>query len=153
RVERFKHDVDAKWEWPKAPKALMTELLLRGPQTLGELRTRASRLYAFENLEAVSAVVDWLSAQTPPWLTVLPRAVGQSAVRYGHTLYPPDEAPDAGPPAAAAPVRAAERSLATATSDGSVLQSQIEAIQSEMADLHEQIASLRRRLDTLEGRM
>ena len=65
----------------------MTELLLRGPQTLGEIRTRASRMYALEDLNAAKAVIDELvgkglvEALTPP-------GRGQT---FAHTLYPPEE--------------------------------------------------------------
>src|SRR5438034_6064399 len=66
RVERFKHEIDTKLQWPKPQKAILCELLLRGPQTLNELRTRASRMYVFDNLEAVAAVLDTLAQQAPP---------------------------------------------------------------------------------------
>lgn len=152
RVERFKHEVDAKWQWPKAQKAIMTELLLRGAQTVGELRTRGSRMYAFDNLESVSAVIDWLSSQTPPWMGVLPRAPGQSTVRYAHTLYPDDEQPAHGEPALAHAPQRSERAASTPAELISALQDVLEALQSEVAELHQEVATLRRRLDTLEGR-
>ena len=152
RVERFRHEVDAKWQWPKAQKAVMTELLLRGPQTVGELRTRASRLYAFENLEAVSAVIDWLSSQTPPWMSVLPRSPGQSAVRYAHTLFPDDEKPTVTESAAPAAGSRVERSALGSPELIGTLQDVLEALQTEVAELHQEVASLRRRIDTLEGR-
>ena len=65
----------------------MTELLLRGPQTIGEIRTRASRMQAFDDLQVAQAVVDTLvekglvEAVTPP---------GRGQV-FAHTLYPPQE--------------------------------------------------------------
>lgn len=156
RVDRFKHDVDAKLGWPKPQKAVMTELLLRGPQTAGELRTRASRMYAFDNLEAVSAVIEWLSSQSPPLVVAMPRVVGQSAVRFAHRLYPADEAPladtadapsQAGRPAPRAPAPAASGGESTVA-----LVEQLDGLQSEVAELHEAVAELRRRLDRLEGR-
>lgn len=150
RVERYKHEVTAKWEWPKPQKAVMTELLLRGPQTIGELRTRANRLCAFDNLESVTAVIEWLAAQTPPWIRELPRVPGQSVVRFAHTLYPPQEAESL----AAADLRGSSAAPApSAVSAGvpAALQSQVEALQTEVAELHESINELRRRLDRLEG--
>jgi uncharacterized protein YceH (UPF0502 family) len=152
RVDRFKHEVDAKWQWPKPQKAIMTELLLRGAQTVGELRTRASRMYAFDNLESVSAVIDWLSSQTPPWMNVLPRAAGQSTVRYAHTLYPDDEKPAHGELSIAHAPQRAERAASTPAELISALQDVLEALQSEVAELHQEVATLRRRIDTLEGR-
>lgn len=152
RVERFKHEVDTKWQWPKAQKAVMTELLLRGAQTVGELRTRASRMYAFDNLEAVSAVIDWLSSQTPPWMNVLPRSPGQSAVRYAHTLYSDDEKPAVAETAAPVSATRVERTALGSTELIGTLQEVLEALQSEVAELHQEVAALRRRIDTLEGR-
>lgn len=170
RVERYKHEIDTKLQWPKPQKAVLCELLLRGPQTLNELRTRASRMYAFENLDAVTAVLDALAQQSPPLVATLPRQAGQSAVRFTHLLYPPGEKPPTAPrpesagdtgyspppatypaPGAPAPSAAAPaRSIASA--DVAVLQEQLEAMQSELAELHEEVAGLRRRLDSLEGR-
>lgn len=87
RVERWRHEAKEIFGWEKPQRAIMAELLLRGPQTIGELRGRAHRLYAFENAEAVAAVVEGLSSGEQPFVAPLPRAPGQSAVRYAHRLY------------------------------------------------------------------
>lgn len=87
RAVKYRH---AAYDWldvdgPGA--AVMTELLLRGPQTIGEIRTRASRMQAFDDLQVAQAVVDTLvekglvEAVTPP---------GRGQV-FAHTLYPPQE--------------------------------------------------------------
>lgn len=154
RVDRFKHDVDAKLGWPKPQKAVMAELLLRGPQTVGELRTRASRMYAFENLEAVSAIIEWLSSQSPPLVAAMPRVVGQSAVRFAHQLCPADEAPAVETARTPEPSGESPGGPSTAGGGGSpsVLTEQLEGLQSEIAELHQAVAELRRRLDRLEGR-
>ena len=179
RTDRFKHEVDGKWQWPKAQKAVMTELLLRGPQTVGELRTRASRMYAFENLEATGAVLDWLASQTPPLIEPLPRAPGQSAIRFTHLLYPPEELAavrSSSPAAAAASPSSAGQSASgaavaqppapplaqvagltgkpSAVSEAAfdMLREQLEGVQAEVAELHELVSDLRRRLDSIEGR-
>lgn len=87
RVTKYRH---AAYEWlnldnPQA--AVMTELLLRGPQTIGELRTRASRMYNLADLDAVKNVLESLiekdlaEAITPP-------GRGQT---FAHKLYPPEE--------------------------------------------------------------
>ena len=87
RVTKYRH---AAYEWldvDSAGAAVMTELLLRGPQTMGEIRTRASRMYALSDLAAAKEVVDGLIEQglveplTPP-------GRGQT---FAHTLYPPEE--------------------------------------------------------------
>ena len=87
RAIKYRH---AAYDWLDVDgpgSAVMTELLLRGPQTLGELRTRASRMSPFNNLDAVKTVVTTLvekgliEALTPP-------GRGQT---FAHTLYPPQE--------------------------------------------------------------
>ncbi len=87
RVAKYRH---VAYEWlgvDAAGVAIMTELLLRGPQTVGELRTRASRMHEFPDLENVSAVLSTLQnaglvqAMTPP-------GRGQA---FAHSLYPADE--------------------------------------------------------------
>jgi len=87
RVPKFRH---VGYEWlgvDAAGSAVMTELLLRGPQTAGELRTRASRMHDFPDLENVAQVIATLEANglvqalTPP-------GRGQT---FAHCLYPPDE--------------------------------------------------------------
>ena len=91
RVERFKHEAKEYFGWEKPQRAVMAELLLRGPQTLGELRSHCVRLYPFDSTEAVAAVLESLSAGPAPRVATLPRAPGQAAVRYAHQLYPPQE--------------------------------------------------------------
>ncbi|OYP36982.1 YceH family protein [Rhodopirellula sp. MGV] len=87
RVNKFRHSA---YDWltldnPQA--AVITELLLRGPQTMGELRTRASRMYALPDLDAVKSVLesliekDLVEALSPP-------GRGQT---FAHKLYPPSE--------------------------------------------------------------
>lgn len=156
RSDRFKHEVAAVFGWEKPQRAVMTELLLRGPQTVGELRGRASRLYAFENVESVAAVLDFLAGQTPPLVAVQPRAVGQSAARWSHLLYPPGQGP---PPPPNGPAEASTTGhatpVATAPARGAApggpgggdvaLRTQLDALQEELAEL-------RRRVEQLEQR-
>lgn len=93
RTNRYKHEVDAVFGWQPRERVVVTELLLRGPQTAGELRTHCSRLMPFENLDAVSMVLDCLANYDPPVATALPREPGRSAIRFAHRLYPDDEQP------------------------------------------------------------
>lgn len=158
RTERYKHEVEAALKWEKPLRAVMTELLLRGPQTVGELRTRASRMYAFENIEAVSGVIDALQRHDPPLVVVLPRGPRESAVRYAHTLHPPDEAPESAlahgtSPAGEDGLQSRERHGGPSASGAArVDDAAIENLQAEVAELHQAIAELRRRIETLEAR-
>jgi len=157
RTDRFKHKIEARFGWPQRERAIITELLLRGPQTVGELRTHGSRMASFESLDIVANVLKTLGECDPPVVSMMPREPGQSAVRYMHLFYPEGEAP--APSAATAPP--APRSLAVTSSqatapprtpddDVEALHSQIEDLHAEVADLHEELAKLRHRLDDLE---
>lgn len=147
RVDKFRHEVQTKLGLEKPQRAVLTELLLRGPQTVGELRTRCARMYAFENLEAVSAVLEHLGQAG--LAAPLPRVPGQSATRYAHKLYPPGEQPETVAEAAE-PARAATMpsgaSIANKVGEG-----EVEALRAEIAELREECAELRRRVETLEG--
>ena len=87
RVTKYRHAAYDWLELDSAQAAVITELLLRGPQTVGELRTRASRMYSLADLDAVKTVLNSLiekelvEALTPP-------GRGQT---FAHKLYPPQE--------------------------------------------------------------
>jgi len=76
--------------------AVLCELLLRGPQTPGELRGRASRMVSFASPQDVKRVLDELAARKPnPFVVELPRAPGRKESRFAHALgdTPPEELP------------------------------------------------------------
>jgi uncharacterized protein YceH (UPF0502 family) len=155
RTDRFKHEVESQFGWQRHEKAVMAELLLRGPQTVGELRSRCSRMATFETLEVVSAVLDSLAHKDPPMATALPREPGRSAIRHTHLLYPEGEQPAAAAPTVAAPAATVGAVAAPSTPPAEIaaLQSQIDALQTELADLHEAMNGLRRRLEALETQL
>lgn len=84
RVPKYRHALVEKLRFPPAELAVLAELLLRGPQTVGELRTRAERMHAFPDLAAVEGVLEELLARTPPLVTRLPRQPGRKESRYAH---------------------------------------------------------------------
>ena len=86
RVPRFQHLLDEKLELDVAELAVLGVLMLRGPQTAGELRTRTERLHAFESIEAVDAVLTALMTRDTPLVARLPRRPGQKELRYAHLL-------------------------------------------------------------------
>ncbi|MBU0637957.1 MAG: YceH family protein [Planctomycetes bacterium] len=149
RVERFKHAVKDLLGWEKPQRAVMAELLLRGPQTAGELRSRCGRMYPFENTDAVAAVLDNLTQADPPIVGTLARSPGQSAVRHAHRLYEPDEwatltreraGGDAVPAATANQRNPASTSGRPDSANPT----------DEVAELRRELADLRRRVETLE---
>lgn len=87
RVAKYRHNIDEYLGLDKAGKALLTVLLLRGAQTLGELRTRCDRMHAFVTTEEVESTLKEIAEDVdhPLW-TRLPRSPGKKEERYQHLL-------------------------------------------------------------------
>ena len=86
RANRFEHQVLDVFKWDRREQAVMAELILRGPQTAGELRTRGSRMTPIPDLEAVAAILTELTGGEPRFVEELPREPGRSANRFRHLL-------------------------------------------------------------------
>ncbi|HET6249340.1 MAG TPA: DUF480 domain-containing protein [Tepidisphaeraceae bacterium] len=97
RVDKFRHNAGDVLHARPAELALLAELMLRGPQTLGELRGRASRMSAFESLEAVKNLLDAMMSRDEPLVKLLPPSPGSRAERYLQLLAPDAHPVDASP--------------------------------------------------------
>ncbi|HEV8579543.1 MAG TPA: YceH family protein [Thermoanaerobaculia bacterium] len=86
RTERWQQSVVRRWGLDRAGKALMTLLLLRGPQTPGELRTRSERLHPFASLEEVEEALRRLAGIDEPLVRELLRRPGQKETRWTHLV-------------------------------------------------------------------
>jgi len=87
RVPKYKHVLPEVMHLNQPELALMCVLMLRGPQTTGELATRALRLHEFSRLEEVEATLNSLISREPdPLVTRLPRQPGQKEARFAHLL-------------------------------------------------------------------
>ncbi|HEY2973683.1 MAG TPA: YceH family protein [Pyrinomonadaceae bacterium] len=87
RVPKYKHVLPEVMHLTQPELALMCVLLLRGPQTTGELATRAFRLHEFSGLEEVEATLNSLITREPdPLVKRLPRQPGQKEARFAHLL-------------------------------------------------------------------
>lgn len=86
RVRKYSHFFTDRFKFVPGEVAILCELFLRGPQTLGELRTRATRMHAFPNLAAVESHLKDLMDVSPPWVIILPRQSGRKEQRYMHML-------------------------------------------------------------------
>jgi hypothetical protein len=84
RAERWEHRLDRRWGLDKKAKAVMTLLLLRGPQTPGELRTRSERLYPFASVAEVEETLRRLAEGFDALVAELPRRPGQREQRWTH---------------------------------------------------------------------
>ena len=99
RVMRYKHNTRETLGVDTGHIALLAELLIRGPQTLGELRTRANRMHEFSSLDEVRALLEAMMARAEPLVRQLPPQGGGRAERFAQLLcpdlHPLDEAPAA----------------------------------------------------------
>jgi len=106
RADRWAHNLDRRLALDAAAKALITLLFLRGPQTPGELRSRAERMHAFATPDEVEQVLRRLAAGDDALVTELPRQPGRKEARWAHLAsgtpavigaLPPPPAPAAAP--------------------------------------------------------
>lgn len=86
RVPRFEHNMNRVLGIPSQAAALLTTLILRGPQTAAELRLNAARLHNFADISSVEAFLDELAANEPPRVVKLPRSPGGRESRWAHLL-------------------------------------------------------------------
>jgi uncharacterized protein YceH (UPF0502 family) len=86
RVTKYRHVLYEAMNMGRPVIAVMCVLMLRGPQTVGEIRTRTNRLYDFSSLEDVETTLSSLMSGEMPLIVRLPRQAGQKEVRYAHLL-------------------------------------------------------------------
>jgi hypothetical protein len=142
RVAKFEHRLNELYNFHRHEIAVLCVLLLRGPQTPGELRTRCERLYAFEDLGAVHAALNLLMRREPPMAKVLPRQPGTKESRYMHLL-----CGDALPASAHAASSEARTDPAEVAGPGARTFSSADGERIKV--LEEEVIELRRELETL----
>lgn len=138
RVPKHAHRFSEVINLGRREAAVLCVLMLRGPQTAGELRGRTERLYQFDDLEAVDACLTRLMEWQPePLAARLPRQVGYKEVRYAHLL--------SGEPPVASAAPAPERG----TRDDPVarLQAAVDRLDAEVRDLHRQFAEFKKQFE------
>ncbi|RRN77312.1 DUF480 domain-containing protein [Pseudoxanthomonas sp. SGD-10] len=86
RVVKYKHNFAIHYPVIPSDLAVICLLLLRGPQTPGELNTNSGRLYEFESIEEVQQTLEKLASAEYPYLVQLPKRAGQKEARYAHLL-------------------------------------------------------------------
>jgi len=86
RVPKYKHMLPSVYELDPAETAVIDVMLLRGPQTLGELRTRTERLHGFSGLGEIQETLDGLARRDDPLVVRLPVQPGQKEARFAHLL-------------------------------------------------------------------
>ena len=132
RVTKYEHRLQEAFNFHRHEIAVLCVLLLRGPQTPGELRTRAERMYSFEDLDGVHSALQHLMKREPPLVKILPRQPGTKESRYAHLLSGDMQV-------------AAERQQET-DSDSSA----VTTANDRIAQLEEEIAGLRREIGEIK---
>lgn len=143
RVAKYEHRLNELYNFHRHEIAVLCVLFLRGPQTPGELRTRAERMYSFEDLEAVHSALNLLMRREPPLVKVLPRQPGTKESRYIH-LFSGDHEPAvvAGHEnSASAPSSATS---AAPTERVTQLEVEVDALRRELETLREQFANFQK---------
>ena len=144
RSVKYKHLLDQALGLADAELALLTVLMLRGPQTAGELRQRSERIHSFDSGDEVERTLEQLAERE--LAVALPRRPGERGQRYAHRLAEAGaEAPPAGEPAAAsAPAESPPPDSPPASGDG--LAGRVDRLEGEVAALRELVDSLRAEL-------
>lgn len=171
RVAKYEHWLGEVFNFSRAESALICVLLLRGPQTPGELRGRTERMHRFEEIADVLAGLEKLMEREPPLAAVLPRQPGTKESRYAHLLLSRVQTAAAAPlfapafvpttiPATipeATPEAIPEATLVRREAAAGVLgadaspEERITQLQAEMVELRREMAALRQKIDDLFG--
>jgi uncharacterized protein len=141
RVTKYEHRMQEVFNFTRQETALICVLLLRGPQTPGELRGRTERMYQFEHLDDVLSGLQQLMRREPPLAKALGRRPGTKEIRYAHLLSGDVEAwePPAETTSFSAGSADAERLIQ--------LEEQVAALRNEVADLKQQMAEFRKQFE------
>lgn len=141
RTVKYKHMLPSVYELEPEETALIAVLLLRGPQTIGELRERTSRLHEFGGLGEVQEALDRLTARNEPLIAKLERQPGQKDARYAHLL---------GGPTNAAAITVGRKAVEPAAPQNGrleKLEAEVANLSSELAAVREEFAAFRKQFD------
>jgi len=149
RVTKFEHRLQETFNFYRHEAAILCVLLLRGPQTPGELRTRTERMHSFDDLSAVQSSLQHLMKREPPLAKVLPRQPGTKESRYAHLL--------SGDVDTVTPAHEAESTPTDSSTGGEringlekevvSLRQTLAELEKQVADLHQQFAQFRKQFE------
>jgi hypothetical protein len=141
RVTKYEHRLQEVFNFTRPETAILCVLLLRGPQTPGELRGRTERMHRFEDLDEVLSGLQQLMRREPPLAKALGRRPGTKEIRYAHLLSGDVEAWE--PPAETAH----SGSVADENERVAHLEEQVAAVQREIAELRQQMAEFKKQFE------
>jgi hypothetical protein len=139
RVTKYEHRMRIKWSLEQDKLAVLTVLMLRGPQTVGEIRARTGRLHEFKSTAEVEAGLQFLIDKYPPLVARLERAPGTKESRYGQLLGGESalasseamSAPTSGAPVPGGRIAQLEQEVAALRDEVATLKAQFEAFQKQ----------------------
>ena len=140
RVTKYEHRLQEVFNFDRREIAILCVLLLRGPQTPGELRSRTERMFRFEALDDIVSTLDRLGRRQPPLAAILPRQPGTKESRYMQ-LFSGD-----APPAELLPVRAPVRSSPDNDRLGH-LENEVLELKREVVEMQQQLAAFRKQFE------
>jgi len=133
RVPKYLHELHSRFDLSRHETALVCELMLRGPQTPGELRSNGGRMAPFTDIGEVEEALTGLMEHDPPLIIKLPRETGRKESRYTHLFSPPEfqrqDAPDLHG--------------GSVTPEGEAVNQAISRLEDEIARIREELEELR----------
>lgn len=139
RVAKYEHWLGEAFNFSRAETALLCVLLLRGPQTPGELRGRTERMHAFEEISDVLSGLQKLTEREPALVAVLPRQPGTKESRYVHLL------------SGDVPAIAPSTEAATPAREDLELEERVSQLKAEVVQLRSELSALREKVDSFLG--
>lgn len=133
RVVKYEHRMRIKWSLEQDKLAILTMLMLRGPQTAGEIRARTGRMHEFSTVAEIETGLQFLIDKFPPLVVRLERAPGTKEPRYAHLL--------------SGEALLEQQSVAAAFSSGATVE---RSRQDRIAQLEEEVSSLREEIESLK---
>ena len=140
RVPKYRHLLAEKLGLMPAEQAVICELLVRGSQTVGELRTRGERMHPFSDLAAVEEVLQELIERENPLITLMPRQPGRKEGRYAQLF---SGIPECGEVSSEARPEAARQRVVAENERISALEEELAALRSEVSALQQQMVEFK----------
>jgi uncharacterized protein YceH (UPF0502 family) len=156
RVKKYEHRLADVFNFTRPETAVLCELLLRGPQTPGELRSRAERMHHFDDLDSVNSTLRHLIERDPPLARLLPLQPGTKEARYAHLLSSDVTASaesESAPSLSTKSVIAFPTGAATTAAPPSsfdriaALEQKVSTLEQEISELKQQLANFRKQFE------
>lgn len=138
RTAKYMHSLVERLDLEKGEIAVLCELMLRGPQTVGEIRGRAERMYAFKGIEEADSILRGLMERQEPLVLKLPRLPGRKEPRYAHLMSGMPEAGEEKTP----PEEASQRDSRLERLEG-----EVSALRTELDELKSALSALKSELE------